>query len=71
MNQITKDVGFTVGQRVELVEPGIRGTVQQVLFNIDGIQYQVAYWDGSVRRVEWVLLHEIESIKLPVSATNR
>lgn len=60
---MTADRGFSVGQRVSLLEPGIQGFIQQVLFNCDGIQYQVAYWDGAIRRVEWVFAHELASIK--------
>jgi hypothetical protein len=63
MSPQTKDYGFSIGQRVELVECGARAIVQQVLFNTDGIQYQVAYWDDRIRRVEWVFASEISSIK--------
>jgi hypothetical protein len=58
-----KDYGFSIGQRVELAECGLRAIVQQVLFSVDGIQYQVAYWDDNIRRVEWVFASEISSIK--------
>jgi hypothetical protein len=65
MSQIGKDHGFAIGQRVTLSEPGIKAIVTQILFNADGVQYQVAYWDDSVRRTEWVFASEIESIKAP------
>jgi hypothetical protein len=58
-----KDYGFSIGQRVELSECGLRAIVQQVLFSVDGIQYQVAYWDDNIRRVDWVFASEISSIK--------
>lgn len=58
-----QDFGFSIGQRVKLVECGLRAVVQQVLFNMDGIQYQVAYWDERIRRVEWVFVSEIESLQ--------
>jgi Cys-tRNA synthase (O-phospho-L-seryl-tRNA:Cys-tRNA synthase) len=58
-----QDFGFSIGQRVALVECGLRGIVQSVLFNADGVQYQVSYWDERVRRVEWVFASEIESLQ--------
>lgn len=58
-----QDFGFSIGQRVELVECGMRAIVQQVLFSADGIQYQVAYWLDSIRRVEWVFASEIQSLQ--------
>lgn len=65
MTLVGKDHGFAIGQRVVLAEPGIKAIITQILFNADGVQYQVAYWDDSVRRVEWVFASEIESIKSP------
>lgn len=65
MTTQAKDYGFAVGQRVELVECGLRAIVQQVLFSVDGVQFQVSYWDDNVRRVEWVFASEIASVKSP------
>lgn len=65
MTSINKDHGFSIGQRVILVVPDIRGIIQQILFSADGIQYQVSYWDDAVRRTEWVFASEISSVKSP------
>ena len=58
-----KDYGFSIGQPIVIVQHGICGYIQQILFNTDGVQYQVSYWDDSIRRVEWVFAHEIQSMK--------
>ncbi len=57
------DFVYTLAQRVLLRDPNIEGVIQAILFNTDGIQYQVAYWDDSIRRVEWCFEWEIQSIQ--------
>lgn len=57
------DFGFTVGQSITIVDPDIRGRVQAILFNTDGIQIQICYWDDNIRRVEWVFPSEITATK--------
>ncbi|HEY6019947.1 MAG TPA: hypothetical protein VIY48_08590 [Candidatus Paceibacterota bacterium] len=55
---------FSLMQRVRLVETdGKIGTIQQIIFAPDGVQYQVSYWLDSVRRVELVFAHEIAAVK--------
>lgn len=45
----------------------IRGTEKTailvaILHNLDGMQYQITFWDELVRRVEWVFACEIQMI---------
>ena len=71
MSSLNKDVGYAIGQRVMLIDPDIQGTVQQILFGFDGIQYQIGYWDGTVRRVEWVFSHEIAALRKNETVENQ
>lgn len=57
-----QDWGYTIGQRVTLVEPALQGRIVGITQDSDGILYRVVYWDDAVRRVEWVFAFEIRSI---------
>jgi hypothetical protein len=57
----TIDYGFNIGQQVTITEPNLKARITAVLNNSDGIQYQVVYWDETVRREVWVHAVEIKS----------
>lgn len=62
------DLAFNLNQRVFVIDAGIHATIQAILFNCDGIQFQICYWYEGFRRVEWVFGHEITAIKKDVIA---
>lgn len=55
-------LAYEIGEHVWLKDAGKKALIQQILFSFDGVQYQVAYWDDSVRRIEWVFPCEIKKI---------
>lgn len=57
------DIGYSIGQTVMIRSCKIKATVQQVLFNVEGVQYQISFWDDSNRKVEWVFKHEIMPVE--------
>lgn len=59
---------YSIGQRVRLVDIDHPATIQSILFSMDGIEYQVVYWDDNIRRVEWVRPSELCAIKPEVNS---
>lgn len=53
---------FELGNRVWIPGAQLYGVIQQILFNSDGVQYQVAYWYEHRRIAEWCFAHEIAPI---------
>lgn len=62
------DLAFHLHQRVFVVDAGIYATVQAILLNCDGIQFQICYWHEGCRRVEWVFGREIQAVKKTVTS---
>ena len=56
-----RDYGFYLGQSVIVIDPNIKAKIIAVLNNLDGLQYQVAFWDEKIRRTEWITPSEIKS----------
>ena len=63
MSVLDKLAAYELGQRVLLVQPNIPGIVQAIIFNMDGVQFQVSYWDDSIRRIEWCFANEMAPIQ--------
>lgn len=59
------NIGFqySIGEKIRLIEIDRPGTVIGLLFNHNGPQYQVVYWEQGNRKIEWVFQFEIEGIK--------
>jgi hypothetical protein len=62
------DLAFNLNQRVFVIDAEIYATVQAILLNCDGIQFQICYWHEGSRRVEWVFSREIKAVKKDVIA---
>lgn len=61
MSEIAHKLGaFEIRQRVHVRDTEITATVQAILLNEIGTQYQISYWHENIRRVEWVLTEELE-----------
>ena len=56
------ECGYTLGQRVVIVEPNLNGRIVSVTQDSDGFAYRVVYWDESGRKIEWLYAFEIRSI---------
>ena len=56
---------FELGQCVWIPGAQLDGVIQQILFNSDGVQYQVSYWYEHRRLVEWCFTHEIAPLVAP------
>ena len=54
-----KDFGFFIGQKVYIPEASLYARIQSIMLDSDGIQYRVVFWDGSIRKTEWVFKNEI------------
>jgi len=60
MESITK-FQYDVGDRVNIKAIGMEGRVTGMMRQIDGLNYQVVYWNDGVRYVNWVNDWEIEA----------
>lgn len=57
------DFAFSLKQKVLIIDADVYGRIDSILYSVDGIQYRVAYWVDSIRRLEWVYPHEIKSVQ--------
>ncbi len=57
------DLGYTIGQRVEIHEPGHLGNVEAITLDRDGITYRVTFWIDGKRETLWLYPYELRAIQ--------
>lgn len=54
---------FSIEQRVQIKGTELTGFVTALLRDSDGHQYRVCYWDGTIRKVDWMFQHELKNVE--------
>jgi hypothetical protein len=61
--RVSINFNFDIGDEVEVIAIEMTGRVTGLLANVDGKQYQVAYWNNRERKCAWMLEWEIQLLE--------